>query len=86
MSKTVYVTAWEYESGGGFDWYHTADAADKAYEEEKKVADKNKESDWTAFRFDYDTESEVPEEITNEISLAQDKLCEAATIKYGPRA
>ena len=34
--KTVYVVAWEYETGGGFDWYHTMEAANKGFKEEMK--------------------------------------------------
>jgi len=66
--KTVYIVAWEYEGGGGFDWYHTKEAADKAREAEK--VNEAELEDWEAFRYDIiipESVGQVPEDITTYI-------------------
>jgi hypothetical protein len=65
--KTVYVHAFEYAtSGGGFDWYHTAEAADKAFEEGYYGPDDAEAS--ADFRFDVTFPADTPaEQITQEI-------------------
>lgn len=77
--KTVYVVAFEYESGGGFNWYHTAEAAERAYQAE--LANCDRLTGWSAYRFNYETENTDADAITAEIDGQLIELCEAATIK-----
>ena len=82
--KTVYVVAWEYDTGGGFDWYFTSEAADKEFEAEKiNCLDANLAlENWTAARYNFDTELD-PETQGDEITERIDSVCcelfEAAT-------
>jgi len=80
--STVYVVAWQYNTGGGFDWYRHAHDADYAYGQEKQNVELFKDSNWTAYRF-----TEVVSSLdaaTDEITAQLDELCKAATIFDGP--
>lgn len=57
---SVYVVAWEYNGGGGFNWYNNPKRADKAFEEEKRNANNPDfaRDGWTAFRFDVKVKSD----------------------------
>lgn len=81
---TVYVVAWRSDGSGGFDWYHDAAAADRAFDEEKKHADEfnGTGENWTAYRIDVEVGASKPKDITNEIDAELDNLCENAKIKY----
>lgn len=57
-TKTVHVVAWEFEGGGGFDWYPHKEHADKAYVEELKNVEAFKESNWKATQFSVEIPSE----------------------------
>lgn len=58
----VYVVSWEYDGGGGFDWFYTAEDAAKALEVEKA------DSTWeTVSAYAFDAESNDPEAVTAEI-------------------
>ncbi len=59
---TVYVVAWEYDGGGGFDWYRAKTDTDVAFVEEQKNADELVDEHWTAVQFDF----EVPEKMSAE--------------------
>ncbi len=78
----VFVVAWEYDTGGGFDWYYNAYAADVEFEVEKRnchdpiLAKEN----WTAFRFDVEVESF--ETTTDEIDAKLCELCDECQNKY----
>jgi hypothetical protein len=50
----VHVVAWEYEGGGGFDWYYEEEKADEAFEKEQFNVKELVGSNWTAFRFNVD--------------------------------
>ena len=79
INPKVYVVAWSFENGGGFDWYFTADAASKAYAEEKENATGFKESSWVAYRFDFEVSPKsTNDEITNQIDQQLVELCESA--------
>ena len=86
--KTVYVVAWQYNTGAGFDWYRTPEAADKAYAEEQvnvrtpSLAAEN----WTAYRFDVVLPSDVRwgKPVTEYIDGQLDTLCQSATTVTGP--
>lgn len=78
----VFVVAWHYNGGAGFDWYYTADAANKAFEEEKVNAVTFADNDWTAYRFDFNSLSSESEAITEEIDSQLDELSENAAIKF----
>lgn len=65
--QTIYVCGWTYETGGGFEWYWTEDAANAAYLDELKNESKAAEYQWCAFRFDIRTRSIDPDAITAEI-------------------
>jgi hypothetical protein len=67
--KTVHVVAWEFESGGGFDWYRTEEAADTYFEKEKVNCDHFHEDNWEAVQFSWVvgsglTNEEVTEKLT----------------------
>ena len=65
MAK-VYVVSWEYDSGGGFEWYHNESDARKALDKEKD------DLTWRSVSFyEFNSISSIPEEITHEID-AQD--------------
>jgi hypothetical protein len=68
--RTVYVCGWTYDTGGGFDWYWTEDAANAAYLDELKNEVLVAESQWSAFRFDFRTTATDPDAITREIDEA----------------
>lgn len=80
--KLVHVVAWEYAGGAGFDWFHDADAADRAFEEEKKNSGEFEANSWTAYRFDVLVHTLIPHEITTEIENDLVALCEKAEIKF----
>jgi len=83
--KTVFVCAWEYASGGGFDWYHTAEARDKAFEKEKENCNDPllKKDNWTAFSFDVEIPEGMPDEDTaSYIDFSLDDFCLSAGIKF----
>jgi len=83
MTK-VYVVAWAYDTGGGFDWYHNTIDADSAYEKEKNNVSDSKlaKENWSAFRFDIDVTS--AETATDEIDSDLITYCKHANIKHGP--
>jgi len=79
---TVYVNAWQYNGGAGFDWYRLPGDADKAFEEEKDNCDEYKDEGWSAYRFDVVVSSKASdEEITQTIDAQLDELCVAAEQK-----
>ena len=78
--KRVYVVAWHYETGGGFDWYYNKKVADDKFEEEKAICHNNKNLDWKAYRFDAVVSSY--ETATEEIDEHLDYYCENAISKY----
>ena len=80
--KTIYIVAWEYTTGGGFDWYHTAADADKAFEHEKIICDKSEPDLWTAFRLDFNTSETDPDLITKAIDLSLEDLLDQADQVY----
>ena len=60
----IYIVAWEYNGGGGFDWYTKKKDAIKAIREERKIEIEFKKDKWTAFYFEIDL-ANFQEEITN---------------------
>jgi len=89
VMKTVHVVAWQHGNngvdhgdGGGFDWYHKPEQADKAFEEEKKTADELKADDYIAFRFDVEVVATDPDKITEEIDSKLIKLTDLPTTKW----
>lgn len=80
--KTVYVIAWQYNTGAGFDWYYKEADADKAWQEEKANIIELTDENWTAFRFVHKT-TKNKSAITDEIDAQLDNLCEAATVTIG---
>jgi len=74
--RTIYVCGWTFETGGGFDWYWTDDAANAAYLDELKNEVSMAEYQWCAFRFDIRTTAIDPDAITAEI----DELFDSITI------
>ncbi len=49
--KKVYVVAWEYDGGGGFNCFLEKAHADIAFHHEKHNAEKFIKENWTAYRF-----------------------------------
>ena len=76
---TVYVVAWDFEGGKDFTWYYDSADANTDFENEDVEAEQ-----WTAYRFDYFTNTNPrtrPHKITAEIEAKLDKLCEATPCK-----
>lgn len=85
----VFVTAWHYQGGGGFEWFWTPEAADKAFADEQTNVEELRADSWTAYRFDYESpvhttrESATTEQrdaITREIDEQLDELCAQSRI------
>lgn len=67
----IYIVAWEYATGGGFDWYFTEEAAKKAFKTEKANSKQFKDSNWIAYYCTYDTPTDPHQDkelLTEEIS------------------
>lgn len=47
--REVYVHAWEYATGGGFDWYQKEEAARIAYEKDKEVTFDLREEEYVSY-------------------------------------
>lgn len=82
FEKLVHAIAWEYAGGAGFDWFHDAESADRAFEEEKKNPGEFEADSWTVYRFDVTVHTLIPHEITTEIEGDLVALCEKAKIKF----
>lgn len=79
---TVYVVAWQYNTGAGFDWYRRPGDADTAYKEEEDNADELAEEGWSAYRFDVAVSAKLSDEqITEFIDGQLDELCQKAPQK-----
>ncbi len=76
----VYVVAWHYDGGGGFDWYRHKEVADNKFEEEKAVCHELAHENWTAYRFDADVSSYS--NATDEIDAELDYYCDEAWRSY----
>lgn len=63
----VWVVAWEYDGGGGFDWYYTQEAAKKARRAEQRNEREFRNERWKAILFEYNPRARKPESITREI-------------------
>lgn len=80
----VYVNAWEYVNegpdagGGGFDWFHTSEAARAAYDAEVSKA----APDWAYFFFDFDADGLELDEITSRIDEQLFDLCATARVRH----
>ena len=85
--KTVYVVAWHYDGGAGFDWYAEKDAADMAFQKELENVAAFADSEWTAYQFEHVCEYGISNEaVTAEIDGDLDGLCLRAEIVAGPSA
>lgn len=83
VPSTVHVVAWRYNGGGGFNWYHSEDAANRAYEKEKENTHELANSEWTAYRFDYQPViSQSDDDVTDEIDYVLDDLCDSTPYWY----
>lgn len=83
----VYVVAWRYEGGGGFDWYYEPRDAEKAWVAELKNVEQFRDSGWTAYKFQYSTGIAATRKtithdqrnlITRNIDDYLDELCDKA--------
>lgn len=45
----AYVVAWEFNTGGGYNWYFSKRDADKAWEQEMQICKEMKAENWSAF-------------------------------------
>lgn len=78
-----FVVAWEYDTGGGFEWYHTEAKAKKAFKKEKKVCDTFKDENWTVARYSLVVASDLsPDAITTTIADRQCEMFDNAVKKY----
>ena len=78
----IYIVAWEYDTGGGFNWFYKKEAALTAFDDEKKNCNDWVEVNWQVAYFEYKSKSEIPEEIDNEIEINLETLFNSATMKY----
>ena len=77
----VFVVAWHYDGGAGFDWYYTAKDADEAFEEEKENVLTFSADKWEAYRFDFLSECVAPDTVTREIDSNLDDLCSGDDVR-----
>ena len=87
IPEIVYVVAWSYESGGGFDWYVRKEDADLAWRKEKESADDPllAREGWTAYRFEYRPNARTCPTVTAEIDEQIIALCSNAAERYRAR-
>jgi hypothetical protein len=81
---TVHVVAWASSGRGGFEWFYAKENAEAAYRGEIFNVTDLAEDNWTAYRFDVDTDKTDPKVITDEIDRQLIELCAEATVKAGP--
>ena len=81
---TVHVVAWASSGKGGFDWFYDKENAEAAYRGEILKFTNLPEDNWTAYRFDMDTDKTDPEAITAEIDGQLMEFCARATVNAGP--
>lgn len=79
VKKTVYVVAWNFNTGGGFNWYPTTKVADLWYEQEKENARQLADYGWKAYRFDFEVTSSDEDLITRQIDEQLDRLMKETT-------
>ena len=67
--KTVYVVVWEYDGGGGFDWYDKVEPANTAFAEELRNQRNPmlKKENWIALFKVMQVRAKRPARITEEI-------------------
>jgi hypothetical protein len=69
--KIAYVVGWQYDTGGGFDWYFNAKDQEKMYQKElenERDPSLAKEN-WKAFKFEFEyDESLTNDEVTDKIN------------------
>ena len=83
--KTVYVVAWEYDGGGGFNWYTQKNLAESAYLGEMENADSMPGSNWVAASYTITVADGDAEEMTAEIDRHNAVYFDhASTLKYQP--
>ena len=82
IDMTVHVVAWASSGGDGFDWFYDKENAVAAYRGEIIKVTNLAEDNWTAYRFDVDTDQTDPEAITAEIDGQLIELCADATSKW----
>jgi hypothetical protein len=81
---TVHVVAWASSGSGGFDWFYDKENAEAAYRDELFKVTILAEDNWTAYRFDVNTDKADPAVITGEIDSQLIELCAEAPVKAGP--
>ena len=69
--RTVYIVAWEYHWGGGFNWYADKTIAKKMYIEEKINEKIYKKDHWQVYFVEHLTSLKKKEAITIEIGNLQ---------------
>jgi hypothetical protein len=69
--KNVYVVAWSYDGGGGFDWYTNLEYAQKAFKEEllNESSPELSEENWTATFHVLRVKSTRPDDVTKEVEI-----------------
>jgi len=77
----VYINGWEFNYGGGFDWYFEKEIAELAFKKEKKNVKEFVKDKWTAFLLEYDTKKIDSDEITEEIDLILPELIDKKLYK-----
>lgn len=81
--KQIFVVAWEYETGGGYDWFNTLEAANTGYENELVNCEVFKEDNWKARQcIIVVPENMTNEEITDHIEANQDVIWQTSSERY----
>lgn len=70
----VYINAWEYNYGGGFNWFPKRKHAELDFKKEQENCKEFSKDNWKAFFLEYNTSNNEPDEITNEIDLILSEL------------
>ena len=75
-TKTVYVVAWHYTGGAGFDWYAKREDADEAFKTERANCEELRDCLWTAYQFEMEVDASLMgEEVTSLIDSELDERC-----------
>lgn len=67
--QIIYVVAWEYKGGGGFDWYRIEEEAKKAFHVERENESQFSDEHWKAYFFLVETNAQDDQSITDEIEM-----------------
>jgi hypothetical protein len=75
-TRKVYVVAWQYTGGAGFDWYASKEDAVEAFRTEQTNCKELRDELWTAYTFEMEVDASLMrEEVTALIDGEIDERC-----------